>query len=455
MKKDLIIIGSGIGGSSVLNSLDSKKFKITVIEINNYKNTNTWSLLKYLPNIYKETFKLGIGGTTQLWHNGLIEIPRYIFDKKWPLKYENLLDYYRSAYKFLFYKYEDLEVIKKNIDKLKKKDFGDYNNHLALLIYPRVRINVWKHNKLVKKAKLVKGELTEIILDKHKEKVNFILIKVGSKILKYKAEIFILSTGGLLTAKFLYETKINNKNIGLRYFDHPTAKIAECKINKDFYKIWNIKTKYASCRLPFVFKVNDIEVSFQLMPILYFDKENDVKTEKLLSNLRNNPFNMINYFKVIFKLNYLFEILSFKFGLKMPTNKYSIIMVAEKKYSKSDKLVVNTNKIKINFNINKNDILIYEEALDKFKKLLNPNLLYFKKYNSWEKNIVSSAHHSGSCYIGENPNNSVCDKNLKVHKIKNLYISDASAIPNSGFRNTGLTIAALGLRLGNYLNSIF
>jgi choline dehydrogenase-like flavoprotein len=65
--------------------------------------------------------------------------------------------------------------------------------------------------------------------------------------------------------------------------------------------------------------------------------------------------------------------------------------------------------------------------------------------------IFSSAHHSGTARISQSPENGVCDMNLKVHAFSNVYICDGSAIPASGYSNTGLTIAALAVRLADHL----
>ena len=51
------------------------------------------------------------------------------------------------------------------------------------------------------------------------------------------------------------------------------------------------------------------------------------------------------------------------------------------------------------------------------------------------------------------PQHGVCDVNAKVHGARNLYVCDGSLIPASGVSNTGLTIAALALRLAAHLRA--
>jgi choline dehydrogenase-like flavoprotein len=51
------------------------------------------------------------------------------------------------------------------------------------------------------------------------------------------------------------------------------------------------------------------------------------------------------------------------------------------------------------------------------------------------------------------PHNGVVDANLKVHGSRNLFICGSSVFPTSGHANPTLTIAALSLKLSDYLNT--
>ncbi|MDD0766883.1 GMC family oxidoreductase [Streptococcus pneumoniae] len=62
-----------------------------------------------------------------------------------------------------------------------------------------------------------------------------------------------------------------------------------------------------------------------------------------------------------------------------------------------------------------------------------------------------SSHIHGTCRMGKSPENSVVDKNCKVHDISNLYIVDGSVIPYASGINPTLTIQANSLRVATYL----
>ena len=65
--------------------------------------------------------------------------------------------------------------------------------------------------------------------------------------------------------------------------------------------------------------------------------------------------------------------------------------------------------------------------------------------------IDTFSHGIGSLRMGDSVQDSVIDTNCRVHGMDNLYVSDGSFMPTSGGVNPSLTIAANGLRVGDYL----
>jgi choline dehydrogenase-like flavoprotein len=63
-------------------------------------------------------------------------------------------------------------------------------------------------------------------------------------------------------------------------------------------------------------------------------------------------------------------------------------------------------------------------------------------------------HRIGTARFGNDPESSVLDPDCKVHDIDSLYVVDASVLPSAGAVNTGLTIAALALRVGDTISGI-
>ena len=65
--------------------------------------------------------------------------------------------------------------------------------------------------------------------------------------------------------------------------------------------------------------------------------------------------------------------------------------------------------------------------------------------------IAANAHQCGTLRLGDEPSNSVCDPTGKLHGIDNLYVADASVFPSSTAMAPTLTLVALSLRMGKRL----
>ena len=64
-----------------------------------------------------------------------------------------------------------------------------------------------------------------------------------------------------------------------------------------------------------------------------------------------------------------------------------------------------------------------------------------------EEEELWGVHPSGATAMATNPDDGVCDKNLKVFGLDNLYLVSNSVFPHMGSNPATLTIAALALRL--------
>jgi choline dehydrogenase-like flavoprotein len=63
-------------------------------------------------------------------------------------------------------------------------------------------------------------------------------------------------------------------------------------------------------------------------------------------------------------------------------------------------------------------------------------------------------HPMGTCRMGSNPKQSVVDPDGQVWGHPGLYVGDASVFPSSGGAGPSLTVAALGLRLGDHVAGV-
>ncbi len=76
-----------------------------------------------------------------------------------------------------------------------------------------------------------------------------------------------------------------------------------------------------------------------------------------------------------------------------------------------------------------------------------PHALYLRK----QIPLQGVAHQCGTLRLGKDAANSVLDPFCKTHQIENLYVVDGSFFPSSGAVNPSLTIMANALRIGKHL----
>lgn len=67
--------------------------------------------------------------------------------------------------------------------------------------------------------------------------------------------------------------------------------------------------------------------------------------------------------------------------------------------------------------------------------------------------FTDASHHLGTTRMSANAKTGVVDANCKVHGVDNLYIAGSSVFPTAGHANPTLTIAAMSLRLADYLKA--
>ncbi len=84
---------------------------------------------------------------------------------------------------------------------------------------------------------------------------------------------------------------------------------------------------------------------------------------------------------------------------------------------------------------------------DWLERLVQAGLLGVKRYEG----MATTSHALGSMVTGKDPARSVVDPHGKVHGMEGLYVGDGSALPRASRVNPSLTIYAWGLRLGDHL----
>ncbi len=73
------------------------------------------------------------------------------------------------------------------------------------------------------------------------------------------------------------------------------------------------------------------------------------------------------------------------------------------------------------------------------------------QWAGYDLDVSGMSHQNGTLRFGTDPATSVLDINCKAHELENLYAVDASFFPSCGAFNPALTIAANALRVGEHI----
>jgi choline dehydrogenase-like flavoprotein len=95
-----------------------------------------------------------------------------------------------------------------------------------------------------------------------------------------------------------------------------------------------------------------------------------------------------------------------------------------------------------------------EEAFNRLIKRWNQVLKSidpFSLYITTRFSLKDVGHQCGTCRFGVDPKTSVLDLNCRTHDVDNLYVVDGSFFPSSAALNPTLTIIANALRVGEHL----
>tara|TARA_B110000263_G_scaffold238405_1_gene239583 strand:- start:328 stop:1071 length:744 start_codon:yes stop_codon:yes gene_type:complete len=113
-------------------------------------------------------------------------------------------------------------------------------------------------------------------------------------------------------------------------------------------------------------------------------------------------------------------------------------------------------RIGLKYNISDKSILTLKKIIEELGYIFIENEIgrlagFDFLYDKSKMTSVIGGHHLGGTIMGHNSNDSVVDKNLKVHNIKNLFVAGSSVFPTGGHANPTLTIVQLSLKLSNFL----
>ena len=414
-KKELIIIGAGLAGSIILSELQ-KLFNVTVIVSDSQKPVKA---VDYTPSLHR-SYSSGLGGTTSLWHNALIEINEKDLRFNWVG--EIGLDKYYPNVRDLF--------------DMPKINFLPHHDKCTIgkpMFVPMKRQNMWF--KLdCKPQKLLKGTVVKIIA---RDGICIGVQLETGEILK--GHVFIDATGGLGCLNHL-TSFLGQENKTFGYEDHLNCYVGHVRLDRKTELLFKPEAGW-TVRYPIVEKIaNKYSVAFYLRPT-FFRRKQKIPPSQLLSNLRNGDDKLKSIFNLIKNFPELIEAATSKFGIILPLRRYEVYAVLSPPNSRGVVKLVD-NKYLIDANIDENVEEYIHCCFSSFcKKMAVTESVYYGDITS---RLDTGAHHSATIPF---PNDEYVNNSMRLKNAKNYFVCSGAIIPESSYSNTGFTIAALSFRL--------
>ena len=455
MRPRVIVAGAGLGGSIVADAL-AETHDVTVVELGRAVLDMQARVDDVaVPARLDPHVGAGPGGTTALWHNGLIEIDERVFAERWPFPKATLAPYYARAYPLLGgIERAQLEAPSAELRRRHAQARVDAEAS-ALLYCPVGRRNLWESLGLEGRVRRVTGEVTSLELDG--DRARAVLAKTPDGELRLEADEVVLAAGGLGTPGILQSIEHaapGLRNAGRFYEDHPMGFVGLARLRAPLYRFWNwdVPGTDGFLRMPLIVVEDGLQVSFQLRPAaLFLGGAGRERMGSMLTKLRNEPFNPLHYLRVLRHGDDLLDVLSLRFGIKIPTRHYSLLMVAEQPPADARAVSLERGRVRRRWELPPAYLATLSRAIERFVAGLGDVVISSQIFPRWADDLQSAAHHSGTARMSRTPEDGVCDADARVHGLANVSVADGSLIPGSGIANTGLTIAALALRLADRL----
>lgn len=456
----VVIVGAGLGGCMLAHAL-SQSHQVTVVERGAEVVDPRYPLVDVgRPAVTEPHFGSGLGGSTQLWHNGLIEIDEEIFATQWPFPKSELDPFYEQAFPLL--SGVAITQVRDAIAALRRRyaELGVPDGLLQGLYYPQWPRNLWDALKLQGRVTVVRADVVDFEVGPA-GRLDSITLDEGGARRSLRADHFVLCAGGLGTPVLLQklaqrQTLPALQHAGLHYEDHPMGFVGEVQVTVPLYRLWNYRVPGTdgNLRLPLVVKRGGMHVSFQLRPAAaYYRDGRRERVGTVLNDLRRNPWNPLTYFKLLKHWDDVLDILSFKFGIHLPTRHYTLLMCAQMPPSEDLAVWAEDGVRKRFWQLTPAYEQDLRDAVQDVLAWLAPITRSAREFKGWFEDLRTGAHHSGTARLSASAQDGVCDPDCRVHGLDNLYVCDGSVIPSSGIANTGLTIAALALRLASRLQA--
>lgn len=452
----VVVIGGGLAGSLICNEL-ADHAEVLLLEIGS-KNSIQYPRIDFDKKKLAEvsTFCFGGGGTTNLWHNGLIPINRSdVAGRKFSEVLAEAEPFMDKAASALFFNTAPFSTAYEKVlseSAVIAEKLGVFPDGVDCLVYPKKFRKLTVHPKVEDFYSVSK--IGFIFEGKKVKTVNY---TIGSKEYSVDAGVVIVSAGALGTPKILREiitaSGARFDRLGTGFIDHPLGFVGKVRFKKESAGLirqlsMSDSGDYVSrSAIRLKSECGQYTCCAFFRPSLSMDNTLAIYKYKSLLGASTGLARVMNAFSwKILHPDIIAEIFSHLFGVNIPSRTYNILFIAEQKRG-NNRVYYDGDTLKVDWSITADELAIYRSMLNNLKGML----LDIAEQVNIETDITddwlwSAAHHSCTTPLGSKTEDLI-DKNLKLKFCDNVFVCDGSVIQEHSYANTGLTIGQLALRL--------
>ncbi|EGR2537674.1 GMC family oxidoreductase [Vibrio cholerae] len=463
MRNRILVIGSGVGGCTIANQLSAEN-DVTVIECGpkgNYQIPSKTYLNEELGST--PTYCKGLGGTSNLWHNGLIELPPDDIEHQ---DFRKLIEksnfYINNAASSLNLKGNYLSIrneVRRVYAKVCGDIFGSNTISLDTIIVPEDYVPLTLNDSI---STYFNAEIERFEFDADGN-VKCVEVRSENETKKLFFDTIVICAGGIGTP-YILSKLVQNKygknivtSIGQGFIDHPMGFLGKIRVRKEKVEAFKklVSTKFEDCqaRCGIKLSVDGLNHICYFRPAFSMKNELDIYKfkSKLGSSTLKERFKFI-FHKKTYHPDILQEIWLHFTGKQVKSEVYAIWVVFEQR-DRTDNFISLREKDQIHWSISEKELSNYSKTLQLINDILLPVAQDINMVQSDLRDFLwSAAHHSST--VPMNNNIGCVNNELKVNGFDNVFVCDGSIIQNHSYTNTGLTIAQLAHWLAHKINKV-
>ena len=455
MKKRVVVIGAGLCGS-VVSTLLRDDFQVTVVEQGRKKRP-------LFDDVDCATGELntsinraeGLGGTTNYWHNALIELDDSDLAKA-GIEPRGMQPYYAKAWSFFLSKAELEECERARAANRASLEHGV--STVAHMVLPQTRHNAWH----LANARHPGAEIDVVYghARKSSRRRRGARVRRGHGAPRQRADRRGLRARvrrRVATPVLLASSLGQDDGFCAGYHDHPMAYVAKVKLRSDsrLKAVSCTTTRSAEVRAGLVYETAGLKTVVYLRPAVDLRLGSITGPARyILSDLRNESVLAQEILLLLGNLEAVREAILFKTGLGFRGDYYSVLILGEQTPIKTRGIQLTPGeRPALDWHVTADELSSYDHSVDKFFAEFAADIVERKALRAASWAFRNAARHSGTAnqFVAAPGDTSLAF--FAATGLPGAYVCDASLLRAAGIANSGLTLVALGYRLAELLRA--